>query len=406
MKKFLMVCLSFVVLATSAQAQEYKKLLKNANKALAKYKADSEGNKEEATKALGFLDEALAMDDQAPKLLNLKGSIYSAIADTEIRKSLMQPDYKMETPMAAFTAFNAYKAAFDASGEDKGAKKASLKGLGEVQRHLDNVAITFYTLKDYANSFKHFSSVLGIHDLLNENGQKSILEDDALVNDKVFSTAVTGYYGDQLEAATPFFEKLYANGSEEPLVYEALFKIKEDAKYLEEGRKKFPADKGLMFALINEKIQKNDMAGAKAELDAAIQSDPDNTSVLVTAGSVSERLGDAEGAKKYYEQALAKDENNFDATYSLGAMYYNQAAGMTEEINKYANDFSKAGMKKYDEAKAGMDALFDQALPFFLKAESINGKDINTLVALKEIFARKNQLDKAEAYKGKIEAAK
>jgi tetratricopeptide (TPR) repeat protein len=199
---------------------------------------------------------------------------------------------------------------------------------------------------------------------------------------------------------------LYKGGSEEPLVYEALYKIKSDSKFLEEGRAKFPSDKGLMFALINEKIQSGDMAAAKNVLEDAIKADPENISVYVTAGSVAERTGDMESAKKYYEQALAKDENNFDATYSVGALYYNQAAGMTEKLNELANDYSKAGTAKYDAAKAEMDALFDKALPFFTKAEGINGDDMNTLVALKEIYARKNMLTESTKYKELIESKK
>lgn len=402
MKKTLMIFLSFFLIVSASQAQAYKKLLKNANKALAAYQKDTEGNKGKIDEALSLLDEAMAIDGNAPKLFNLKGDIHNAIADAEIRKSLISPDYVMENPKAALTAFAAYEKALANGGDDKGVKKGAIKGLGEVQRHLDNVAITFYNLKDYKNSFSNFSTVLKAHDLLKANSGDSFLADEAAIQDKLFSTAVTGYYGEQLKESTPYFEKLYEAKSEEPLVYEALFKIKSDAKYLEEGRTKFPADKGLMFALINEKIQKNDMAGAKNELEAAIKADPENVSIYVTTGSVYERLGDMDAAKGYYEQAIAKDATNFDATYSLGAMYYNQAAGMTEKINEFANDFSKEGMKKYDAAKKDMDSLFEVALPYFIKAEGINGKDFNTLTALKEIYARKNDLAKAEAYKAKI----
>ena len=48
--------------------------------------------------------------------------------------------------------------------------------------------------------------------------------------------------------------------------------------------------------------------------------------------------------------------------------------------------------------------MFDAALPYFLKAEESDPKDRNTLIALREIYARKNQLDKAEEYKKKLDA--
>jgi len=109
-------------------------------------------------------------------------------------------------------------------------------------------------------------------------------------------------------------------------------------------------------------------------------------------------------AMDYYNQTIEKDPSNFDAVYSQGALYYNKAAGMTEQINQLANDFTPAGTKKYDALKAEMDNQFKEALPFFEKAESMNPKDLNTLVALREIYARIDQLDKVGPLKARIEA--
>ena len=122
--------------------------------------------------------------------------------------------------------------------------------------------------------------------------------------------------------------------------------------------------------------------------------------------------GNTEKADEYftlafekYAEALAKEPTNFDATYSQGALYYNKAASMTAKLNELSNDYSSAGTKKYNAIKAEMDGYFKQALPFFLKAEELSPKDLNTMVALKEIYAREGQLDKSAEYKAKMEAA-
>jgi len=47
--------------------------------------------------------------------------------------------------------------------------------------------------------------------------------------------------------------------------------------------------------------------------------------------------------------------------------------------------------------------LFNSALPFFLKAEGLNGSDGNTIIALKEIYARLNDLTKSAEYKAKYD---
>ncbi len=407
MKKGLILFLSFFLVSAGLQAQAYKKQLKNLGKSVAKYNKDPEKNAGKINEAMTLLDEVMAMDGAKsdPKVLNAKGKLFSSIINTQIIGNLTDPTKTLTNPDAAIMAYNAFTDAMSNAGDDKGAKKDALKGLTDVQRHLDNVGIIHYNAKDYKNSFANFSKVIALHDALPANGGKSMMADDVALEDKLYITAAVGLYGEELEAATPYFEKLYAMDTNEALVYEGLYKIKNDVKYLDEGRTKFPSDKGLLFAKINHELTAGNLDAAKTSLEAAIKEDPENVTVYVTAGSVAEKIGDKEAALKYYNQGLEIDPENFDATYSIGAMHYNEAAAMTEDINKYANDFSKAGTAKYNELKKTMDSKFDVALPFFLKAEGLNAKDLNTLIALKEIYARKNDMTKAGEYKTKIEAA-
>ena len=85
-------------------------------------------------------------------------------------------------------------------------------------------------------------------------------------------------------------------------------------------------------------------------------------------------------------------------------MYYNKAASLTTEINELANDYSSAGTKKYDERKSEMDGYFNEALPYFENAHNLNASDVNTIIALKEIYARKNMFDKVNEMKEKLDA--
>jgi hypothetical protein len=67
------------------------------------------------------------------------------------------------------------------------------------------------------------------------------------------------------------------------------------------------------------------------------------------------------------------------------------------------SDFSKEGQKKYEAAEKLMISEFDKALPYFKKAESINANDQNTLIALKEIFAKKNDMKMSGEFKSRLE---
>jgi tetratricopeptide (TPR) repeat protein len=173
-------------------------------------------------------------------------------------------------------------------------------------------------------------------------------------------------------------------------------------KILVEGRTKFPDDPSLLFTEINALLKAGKLDELIDRLKQAIKKEEGNIGLYVTLGNVYDNLfqsmlkekNDAKAteyfteANKYYGQALARDPKNVDATYSIGALYYNKAAFLTQEMNEIT-DFSGAGLKKLDALKNQVMGLFDQALPYFQKAESLNPNDTNTLVALTEIFARK-----------------
>ena len=154
------------------------------------------------------------------------------------------------------------------------------------------------------------------------------------------------------------------------------------------------------------------------KLETAAELEPDNASIFTTLGNVYDQQyqealegDDAEKTESLfkssmsnYQKALGISPNDFAATYSIGALYYNKAAAYSKIVNALAEDYSKEGTKKYEAKKAEMDALFDEALPWFEKAEALQGDDANTLIALKEIHARKGDFEKSNEYKAKIEA--
>jgi len=110
-------------------------------------------------------------------------------------------------------------------------------------------------------------------------------------------------------------------------------------------------------------------------------------------------------AKNYHEQAIAKDPANVDAVYSVGALYYNKAAFRTQEMSALPEDFSAAGIKRLNDMRNLIMGFFEQALPYFQKAESLAPNDLNTLIALSEIYARKEDELSIE-FKRRLEVVK
>ena len=111
-------------------------------------------------------------------------------------------------------------------------------------------------------------------------------------------------------------------------------------------------------------------------------------------------------AKLNYSKGLLKNPDHLDANYSLGALYFNKAAIRTQDMNALPEDFSSAGLKKMEVIKNEVIALFDLALPYFQKAECVDPNDMNTLIALNEIYARKDDEVLSPAIKTRLDLVK
>jgi tetratricopeptide (TPR) repeat protein len=221
----------------------------------------------------------------------------------------------------------------------------------------------------------------------------------------------------------PFIQKLYDKKYDKPAVYDAMYKlvIDEDVAQAEEiltvGREKYPDDLGLLFSEINHYLKLEKVEVLEGKLKFAIEKEPDNPSLYSTLGNVYDKLyqgsykeGDmakADGyfanSKLYYEKAIEIKPDYTDAIYSVGALYYNKAAIVTEEMNALASDYTKEGTNKYNLKKEEVETLFSEALPYFKKVEKLDPNDRNTLIALKEIFARKNDFDTSNEFKLRLE---
>jgi len=187
---------------------------------------------------------------------------------------------------------------------------------------------------------------------------------------------------------------------------------------LENARKQFPDDLSLLFAEINHYLKLQKMNELITRLETAIKMEPTNVSLYSVMGNVYDNLhqktvkdaGDmavAEGyfnkSLEYFNKAIELDPKNVEALYSIGALFYNKAALTSQKMNALSEDYSKEGLKKFNDLKAIVFKQFDESLPYFQRAESINPNDMNTLIALKEIYAKKDQLDLSKEFKTRLE---
>ena len=425
--KRLILGLVAVLLLTASYAQDGKKALREANKAFGAYNLDPTGNKAKLTEAIEQINLALEDPEIAkdPTAWDTKGKICNEIANQIVAVKQLGMGSLDELPKVGHPAQEASQAFMKAYelADKKWQTKDALKGFQVAQGNLSNMGIYLYEDQDYEGALQNFAASLDLHEILKKEGEKSALDAEDDYNNQLYIAGLAALNGGKLDVDAKYFQKLYDMNYDKPAIYEALYKINADKdinaayKYLEGGRSKYPDDVSLLFAEINHFLRINKLDELIGKLEQAIQKEPDNVSLYSTLGNVYDNLqqneakaGNAEKSQeyfdkalKYYNQAIEKDPTYSDAVYSIGALYYNRAAAMTLELNKLADDYSKEGLKKYEGLKEKIFTEFDKALPYFQKAEALNPNDLNTLIALKEIYARKDDLKMSNEFKERLD---
>ncbi|HHM21179.1 MAG TPA: tetratricopeptide repeat protein [Bacteroidetes bacterium] len=424
MKKFLFSLIALFFITTIAYSQtDPKKALSKAGRALSAYHLNPTDNDDKLEEAKNMIETAIQSDDIATqaKAWLTRGEIYIAYADKDMAAMMLSTDpgtYVPKYPDAPYIAAESFEKALSVA-KKKYEIKDALKGLKEAGNKLNQIGNYQINVKDYAGAYKSLKKVYDINNTLKEKGSETVIDDSELKNQK-YVMAYCADASNQSDEARRWFKELYEEGTDEPSVYAKYFNIllaeKDDnaLKVLEEGRTKFPDNTEILFAEINYYINLGDLEKLKSILQKAIEAEPNNPSVRTALGNVYMNLfteeyaknGDSELANDYFKksldyfnQAIELDAKQFDALYSIGSLYYNKAV----EIIKVANDLPLNEAKKYDELSKQANELMETALPYFQKAESINPNDNNTLIALSEIYARKNDFEKSKEFKKRLE---
>lgn len=423
MKNFLLLLFA-MSLTLGLSAQDGAKDLKKAKSLLAGYKLDN-SKTDNLNEAQGHLKSALADGEIGGlyKTLKVAADVYSAMVSSDQVNLQLGQITEPQFPEAAGKAYSTFLKAFDAA-EKKFQVKEALDGIAANALFLNSMGFAKYEAGDAAGALTLFEDYLSADAMLKKNGQAGLLTTDSTYQNQVFIASAMATSAGETSKAEKYLTELVDLGYQDPLVYSnlyALYQDKDPAKavgYLEQGRKAYPDDVNLLFSEINYYLKEGKLEELTGKLDKAIEAEPNNPSVRATLGNVYERLytqeteaGNTEKAGEYfdlaeknYKDVLAIDAESSDANYSLGALYYNKAAIYVDEMNVLAEDFSKEGTKKYDAKKAQAMAQFDQAMPFFKKSYDLNPEDRNTLIALREIYVRKDMFEEAGKIKEQLDA--
>jgi tetratricopeptide (TPR) repeat protein len=421
MKNFLVLFFA-LAFAGSVMAQDPAKDMKKAARLLGTYNLDPSTGADELQEAISLANASI--NDPAvksdPTAWQTYGEIFMAAINDDVRTNVVNNAAPITQPSAPAKAFLGFKMAAELADKSYQVKDA-MKALSAGIQNIYYLGSALYQAKDYKSAYEAFNATYEAYLLLKKNNEPTTFSSDEHPKSLYYS-GVCAQQAGLTEEARNVYRQLVDSGSNEPGVYEALFNMylkdnpAEAEKILTIAREKFPNDTGILYAEINYYLAKGELEGLISKLEKALEIEPDNVSVYVTLGQIYDKIyqeavatdpvkaeENFNKAMSYYQQAMAKDPKNFDAVYSIGALWYNKAAAYSIELNNLSSDYSAAGNAKYEAKKAQMDETFTKALPMFIQAEQLNPNDYNTLIALKEIYARQDKLDLAEQYKVKLE---
>jgi len=185
-------------------------------------------------------------------------------------------------------------------------------------------------------------------------------------------------------------------------IYKAKNNNEKAQDVIKEGLAKFPNDEALRIEEINNTLASGDQYATIKKLEETILIDPKNSSLYFALGTLYDNIKNIAKAKENYLKAIEFKPDFADACYNLGAVFFNEGV---DRIKK-ANELPIEAATEYEKLRAEAKDLFSQALPHFEKVLTINKDDFNSMVALKEIYAKLNMNEKADQMKTKIDALK
>ena len=168
----------------------------------------------------------------------------------------------------------------------------------------------------------------------------------------------------------------------------------------EQAAKNSAAGPEAKLVLVRALIARRDIARADAETRALIAKLPDNSAVLTQVGIIAAIRGDHAGATKALTDALARDENNFEAlnaliTLDLAQKQAGRAVARVEAIlSRQPNQAAVLLLAARAYAAAGDQKKTEESLR---KTIEVDPASFQAYTLLGRMYVRQNRLDEAIA---------
>ncbi len=170
---------------------------------------------------------------------------------------------------------------------------------------------------------------------------------------------------------------------------------------IEDARKVSPNDLNLLMSEANVQYKMGNVDKYKALISEAIKMDPENPELLYNLG-VTSAESDPEAAKGFYKKSIELDPTYTNAYINLAALILAEETFIVEEMNGLGS--SAADDRKYDELKAKRTQVYQDAIPYLVKALEIKPSNVDAAKTLMNIYSALGETSKYKEYKAKVES--
>ncbi len=327
-----------------------------------------------------------------------------AAGDEEIQKEVEADTDKFEE--ASMGAFRKSIAANSYYEDDIRTMMSQMRGMSL------NSAIAMFQEEKYKEAFAGFAGAVEMYDVIGEKDTLAMYNAGLAADNAEMYDEALEYYGKAAELG-------YGGNA---LVHQLMVQVinkknegkpsEEALKVIQDGKAKYPGNLALSIEEFNYYFSTGDSEKAQASLQEAVKADPKNPILHFNIGATFDEMATkAHEDKKHddgklyasksaeaYKKALELDPKYFDATYNLGALYYNEGV----ELQKLLDEIIDQKLYEVEAKKA--EEKFKEAIAPLEKAHELNGKDTNTIKILKSIFVMIGDDENFAKYNDKLKA--
>jgi tetratricopeptide (TPR) repeat protein len=279
----------------------------------------------------------------------------------------------------------------DAKGKVKPKYRKDIKSIMSANRpYYINAGSYFYEKGNYQKAYDNFRFYTDMTKLPMYEGDKDKFEalasDTNAIKIRYFAALAASLIPNH-DASIELYNEIKDYGFNENDIYKQLaseYHQKGDTtgfvNILEQGAAKFPEESYFILNLININIGRGEVDQAINYLQKAIATNPGDAQLYDVLGLVYENNKEMDKAIASIKKSLEIDPDYADALSHLGRIYYNLGI----ETRGAADNISD--IKLYNKEIEKVEGYFNDAIPYFEKAYSLNPKDSDAVFALRNIY--------------------